>query len=248
MGTKAKNTLLMGLAILSVILAFGLVSGSYMGAMAADKLEAQSIVDKAQGTFGDMMSDSNFSWMEKYIKQARGIIIFPEVLKGGFFIGGSAATGVLLVRDNETGAWSGPAFYTLASVTLGLQIGGEAAEVVMLAMTRKAVDHLLSSSVKLSGDASIAAGPFGGGAKESVSVPEVTADYISFTKSKGLYAGLNLEGSVLAVRDSLDETYYGQAVSPKDIFFHKKAVNPGADWLRSDLDSATRSEIKVGVK
>ncbi len=186
------------------------------------------------------MSDSNFSWMWKYIKHAKGVIIFPQVIKGGFFIGGSGGTGVLLVRDRATGTWSEPAFYTLGSVTFGLQIGGEAAEVVMLAMNQKAVDSLLSSSVKLGGDASIAIGPIGGGAKGSATLPEVTADFVSFTKAKGLYAGLNLEGSVLAVRDSLNESYYGKAVTPKVIFFTKKAVNPGSDRLRAELEKATR--------
>ncbi|HET6419859.1 MAG TPA: lipid-binding SYLF domain-containing protein, partial [Geobacteraceae bacterium] len=202
--TKAKNVLNIGIAMLTVIFAFGLVTGSYSTARAADKaVEAQSIVDKAKGTLADLMSDSNFSWMWKYIKQARGVVIFPSVIKGGFFIGGSGGTGVLMVRNGTT--WSEPAFYTLGSVTFGLQIGGEAAEVVMLAMNQKAVDSVLSSSVKLGGDASIAVGPLGGGAKGSATIPEVTADFVSFTKAKGLYAGLNLEGAVLAVRDSLDE-------------------------------------------
>ena len=235
--TKAKNVLNIGIAMLTVIFAFGLVTGSYSTARAADKaVEAQSIVDKAKGTLADLMSDSNFSWMWKYIKQARGVVIFPSVIKGGFFIGGSGGTGVLMVRNGTT--WSEPAFYTLGSVTFGLQIGGEAAEVVMLAMNQKAVDSVLSSSVKLGGDASIAVGPLGGGAKGSATIPEVTADFVSFTKAKGLYAGLNLEGAVLAVRDSLDEAYYGKAFAPRDIIYGKKAVNPGTRGLRSELHKA----------
>lgn len=110
----------------------------------------------------------------------------------------------------------------------------------MLAMNQKAVDSLLASSVKLGGDASIAIGPLGGGAKGSATLPEVTADFVSFTKAKGLYAGLNLKGSVLAVRDSLNESYYGKAVTPKVIVFTKKAVNPGSDRLRAELEKATR--------
>jgi lipid-binding SYLF domain-containing protein len=146
------------------------------------------------------------------------VLIFPQVLKAGFFLGGSGGTGVLLVRDEATGTWSEPAFYTVGSVTFGLQIGGEAAEVVMLAMNQKALDSLLSSTVKLGGDASIAIGPIGGGAKGAVTIPAVTADFVSFTKAKGLYAGLNLDGSVLAVRDGLNSAYYGKEVMPKDIF------------------------------
>jgi lipid-binding SYLF domain-containing protein len=240
MRNKAINVLHMGITMLAAIFTFTLVCGSFTAAMAADKAEAQSIVDKAKGTLLDLMNDSNFYWLRGYIKNARGVVIFPQVIKGGFFIGGSGGTGVLLVRNKETGTWSQPAFYTLGSVTFGLQIGGEAAEVVMLAMTQKAVDTMLSSSVKLGGDASIAIGPLGAGAKGSANIPEVTADFLSFTKAKGLYAGLNLEGSVLAVRDSLDESYYGKPIGPRDIIYGKKAVNPGAKSLRAELDKVTR--------
>jgi lipid-binding SYLF domain-containing protein len=240
MRKKTMNVLHMGITMLAAIFTFTLVCGSFTAAMAADKAEAQSIVDKAKGTFVDLMNDENFYWLRGYIKKAKGVVIFPQIIKGGFFIGGSGGTGVLLVRDNENGTWSNPAFYTLGSVTFGLQIGGEAAEVVMLAMNQKAVDSLLSSSMKLGGDASIAIGPIGAGAKGSATIPAVTADFLSFAKTKGLYAGLNLEGSVLAVRDSLDESYYGKPIGPRDIIHGSKAVNPGADALREELEKATR--------
>lgn len=216
-----------------------MLCGSLSTAFAADKAEAQSIIDKSKGAFSDLMSDEAFSWLHGYIKSAKGVIIFPQVLKAGFFLGGSGGTGVLLIHNETSGTWSEPAFYTVGSVTFGLQIGGEAAEVVMLAMNQKAVDSLLSSSVKLGGDTSIAIGPIGGGAKGSVTIPAVTADFISFTKAKGLYAGLNLDGSVLAVRDGLNSAYYGKDVTPKDIFVKKDVGNSGANELRSALSKAS---------
>lgn len=209
---------------------------------AADKAEAQAIVDKAKGTLANFMSDANYIWLHNQLKAAKGVIIFPQIVKGGFFIGGSGGTGVLLVRDARTDNWSEPAFYTLGSVTFGLQIDGEAAEVMMLAMNQKGIDSLLSSSVKLGGDVSIAAGPVGGGAKGGVAVPAVTADFVSFAKSKGLYAGLNLEGAVLAVRDSLNEPYYGKKVRPVDIIVKKDVSNPGANELRAALKKASASK------
>jgi lipid-binding SYLF domain-containing protein len=198
-------------------------------------MEAQSIVDKSKGTINDLMSDSAFSWLYGHLATAKGVLIFPQVLKAGFFLGGSGGTGVLLIHDLSTGTWSEPAFYTLGSVTFGLQIGGEAAQVVMVAMNQKAIDSLLSSSVKLGGDVSVAIGPLGGGAKGAVTVPEVTADFVSFSKAKGLYAGLNVEGSVLQVRDGLNSAYYGKTITPKDIIVNKTAGNSGADGLRSAL-------------
>lgn len=233
-----RKAFLAGLRMVAVALSLTLLFGTFSTVAASDKSEAQGIVDKAKATFTDVLTDSNFYWLNKYIKDAKGILIFPQVLKGGFFLGGSGGTGVLLVRNEETGNWSGPAFYTVGSVTFGLQIGAEAAEVVMLAMNRKAIDTLLVSTAKLGADASIAVGPVGGGAKGSVAVPAVSADFLSFARSKGLYGGLNLEGSVLAVRDSLNEAYYGKGVGPKDIILKGGVRNPGAKALRAAVEKA----------
>ncbi len=238
MKTEFKSFFCAGLRIVAVVFALTLVGGSFTTGAAADRAEAQVIVDKAKATLTDLLNDSNFSWLPGYLKDAKGVLIFPQVLKGGFFLGGSGGTGVLLVRDTRAGSWSEPAFYTVGSVTFGLQIGAEAAEVVMVAMSQKAIDTLLASSAKLGGDASIAIGPLGGGAKGSVTVPAVTADFVSFARSKGLYAGLNLEGSVLAVRDSLNVAYYGKAVGPRDIIVKRTVRNPGADALRAVLARA----------
>ena len=114
-----------------------------------------------------------------------------------------------------------------------MQIGGEAAEVVLLVMSQKGVDSLLTSKFKLGGDTSIALGPVGTGAKA-----DITADFISFAKSKGLYAGLNLDGSYLDVRDSLNKAYYGKAATPADIIVKKSVSNTGAVPLREELKKA----------
>jgi len=234
----AKNMYKFGLWALAVVFMVTVLCGSNTTASAADKAEAQSLIDKSKGTITDLMSNEAFSWLKGYLKTAKGVLIFPQVLKAGFFIGGSGGTGVLLVRDESTGTWSEPAFYTVGSVTFGLQIGGEAAEMVMVAMNQKALDSLLTSTVKLGGEASIAVGPIGGGAKGAMTIPEVTADFVSFTKAKGLFAGLNLEGSVLEVRDGLNNAYYGKKVTPKDIIVRKEAANSGANELRSALKKA----------
>ena len=207
-------------------------------ALASEKAEAQSIVDKAKGSLTDLMSDEHYVWLHNYLKSAKGVVIFPQILKAGFVLGGSGGTGVLLVRNEATGTWSYPAFYTLGSITFGFQIGGEAAEVVMVATSQKAIDSLLLSSVKLGGDVSIAIGPIGGGAKGSVSIPEVKADFVSFSKTKGLYGGVNLEGAVMEVRDGLNSAFYGKYVVPGDILLKKTVEGPGANELRSVLEKA----------
>lgn len=221
------------------ILAVGVLFASYTPAIAADRDQVQGLVDRARITLNDFMRDPNYTWLRENLDHAKGVLIFPQIIKGGFIWGGSGGTGVLLVRDEKTGNWSEPAFYTIGSVTFGLQIGGEASEVIMLAMTRKAIDSLLSSSFKLGGDVSIALGPLGAGAKANADIPNVTADFLSFVKSKGLYAGLNLEGSVVAVRNSLNKAYYGKDVSPVDIIVKKEVSNKGSAELRAMLRKAT---------
>ena len=220
------------------VFAAGVFLASYTTAMAADRERVQLLVDKAQITLKDFMSDPNYIWLHEHVRDAKGVLIFLQLIKGGFIWGGSGGTGVFLARDPKTGNWSEPAFYTIGSVTFGLQIGGEAAQVVMLAMTQKAVESLLTSSVKLGGDVSVALGPVGAGAKAGADIPSVTGDFISFAKSKGLYAGLNLEGAVVGVRDSLNRAYYGKGVRPADIIVAHAVSNRGANELRAILRKA----------
>jgi len=200
--------------------------------MAAGEEDAQGIVDKARVTLGELTRDDNYKWMKEHLKDAKGVLIYPQVLKAGFIFGGSAEP-VSSCRGMAKRGLEQPAFYTMGSVSFGLQIGGESAEVVLLVMTQKAMDSLLTSKFKLGGDASVALGPVGGGAKS-----DVTADFLSFAKSKGLYAGLNLDGSYIDVRESLNKAYYGQAVTPVDIIVKHSVSNKGADPLREELKKA----------
>ncbi|MBI5593264.1 MAG: lipid-binding SYLF domain-containing protein [Deltaproteobacteria bacterium] len=202
---------------------------------AEDKAEAQGIVDKASVTLGNFLRDKNYTWLNENIKNAKGILIYPQVLKAGYILGGSGGTGVLLVKEHSKGEWSQPAFYTVGSISFGLQIGGEAAETVILAMTQKAVDSLFTSSFKLGGDTSVALGPVGAGAQS-----DVTTDFIAFSKTKGIYGGINLDGSVVGVRDGLNKAYYGKEVSPVQIIVEKKVSNKGSSKLRATLEKAGR--------
>jgi lipid-binding SYLF domain-containing protein len=232
MKRKGSKSGLCVVTLMTILVLF--ITGTESG-RAEDMAKAQEIVDKAKVTFNAFMRDKDYEWLQKNIKNAKGILIYPQVLKAGFILGGSGGTGVFLAKDSKTGEWSQPAFYTMGAVSFGLQIGGEAAETVILAMTQKAVDALYTTSVKLGGDTSIAVGPVGAGAKSNVMV-----DFIAFSKSKGAYVGLNLEGSVVGVRDSLNRAYYTKGVSPVEIIVEKKASNKGSAHLRADLKKAAK--------
>ncbi len=215
-------------------LGLGLAATLPMRAWAESTETPQALVDRARISLEEMLAHPDYSALKKGIRNAHGVLIFPQVIKGGFFLGGSGGSGVLLVK-NAKGDWSLPAFYTMGSVSFGLQFGGEAAEVVMLANSSKAVDSLYASSLKLGGDASVAAGPVGAGGKGSI-----TADFVSYAKSKGAFVGMSLEGSVLDVRDSLNSAYYGKPLTPIEIVRDGKAANAGADALRAALRKATK--------
>ena len=232
MNGKVSKFGLYGVAVMAVL---ALLLAGTSTLRAEDKAEAQGIVDKAKVTLDAFMRNKDYEWLHENLKNAKGILIYPQVLKAGFILGGSGGTGVFQAKDAKSGDWSQPAFYTVGAASIGFQIGGEAAEVVILAMTQKAVDSLFTTSVKLGGDTSVAAGPYGVGAKANV-----TADFIAFSISKGAYAGLNLEGSVVGVRDSLNKAYYGKAVTPVEIIVEKKASNKGSAQLRADLKKAAK--------
>lgn len=231
MEKRAMSTVFMRLVVLTiVVLAF-----SAQTVLASESVKQQGTVDNALVTFRNFMVDKDMVWLQKNLKNSKAILIIPNLLKAGFVWGGSGGTGVLVVRDEKTGEWSQPAFYTIGSVTFGLQIGGESAEVIMVVRTQKALDALFTTEFKLGGDASIAAGPVGAGAKSAVKT-----DIVSFAKSKGLFAGLNLEGSMLKVSDDSNKAYYNQAVSPVDIIVKKTVSNPGSDALRNELKKAAK--------
>ncbi len=231
MKKRTMSTVFIGWMVLAiVVLAF-----SAQTVLAAESVKEQGTVDKSLVTFRNFMADKQMEWLHKNLKDAKALLIIPNLLKAGFVWGGSGGSGVLVVRDEKTGEWSEPAFYSIGSVTFGLQIGGESAEVIMMIRTQKALDALFTTEFKLGGDTSIAAGPVGKGAKSAV-----TTDIVSFAKSKGLFAGLNLEGSMLKVSDDSNKAYYNQAVSPVDIIVKKTVSNPGSDALRNALKKAVK--------
>jgi lipid-binding SYLF domain-containing protein len=206
---------------------------AWPAARADDAAEAHGVVDKARITIESLGKDKNFEAMRTGLKQARAVLIFPQIIKGGFFIGGSGGTGVLLARDGD--GWRGPAFYTIGSASIGVQFGGEAAEVVILVNSQKALDGLYSNKFKLGSDASITAGPVGQGGGITF-----TSDLMSFSKSKGAFAGVSFEGSVLDVRDSLNNGYYGRKVTPLDILVKHSVANKHADALRAAVKAAAQ--------
>lgn len=203
--------------------------------------EEDMLVDKARLTLEGFLADPDMQWFRDHMKEARGILIVPQFIKGAFFVGGSGGSGVLVVRDEKTNEWSYPAFFTLGGASIGLQFGGQASEVVLLVMTQKGVDSLMSTTLKLGADASVAVGPIGRGIEGSTA-PNLSADLLSFSKAKGLFAGLSLEGAAVAARDALNTSYYKAPTKTIDILIRRSANNPQADPLLAVVKKATKGD------
>ena len=197
------------------------------------------LVEKAKHTVESFMGDPNFTWFRDHVKNAKALLIIPQQLKAAFWFGVDGGSGVLVTRDEQTGAWSEPAFYDLGGLSFGFQFGGEASEVIILAMTQGSVEKLYASSFKLGGDASIAAGPYGAGAEGATSA-NLDADFLSFSRSKGVYAGISLEGSIIYASDDSNEAYYGKKVRPVDILVIKSVKNKHSSGLRQAIMTATQ--------
>ena len=196
-------------AIILVAAGFALL-GSAGSVRADDKAEAEELVEQARQTLQTFLQDSSFTDWKGHYRKAEGFLVFPSVVRGGVILGGSGGTGVLIVKDEKSG-WLGPAFYTVGGGSLGLQLGVQVSEVLVLVTTERGVTQLLTTGAKIGMDSSVAAGTASAGAGSA------TADLIGVSLSRGLYAGMSLDGSVIAVRSSLNRAYYGKPVHPAEI-------------------------------
>jgi SH3 domain-containing YSC84-like protein 1 len=173
------------------------------------------------------------------LDKAECLIILPSVKKGAFGVGGSYGRGVMVCRSGEhyKGKWGAPALYALEGVSIGFQIGGQATDFVLLVMNPKGARSLLYSKVKLGADASAAAGPKGRTAEGATDIV-MNAEILSYSRNKGLFAGVSLEGSTLRSDGSANEKLYGKKLTAKEIIREGKVgIPPSAHELIYLLDS-----------
>ena len=141
------------------------------------------------------------------------------------------------MKDDKTGEWSDPAFYTMGAGSFGFQFGAQASEIVLLVMSQRGIESLLSNTFKLGADVSVAVGPVGAGIEGS-SAMNLSADMVSFARAKGLFGGISVEGAVIAIRDEWNRDYYGKEVRPTDILVKQAVTNPHSAGLKSALSRA----------
>jgi SH3 domain-containing YSC84-like protein 1 len=210
-----------------------------------DRMEAQQLVERSQLTFNNFIADPHMGAMRDLLPRARGIFIMPQQIKGAFIIGAGGGSGVLVQRMNNTDEWTGPAFYTAAGASFGLQAGGQAAEIILLIMSERGIAAFMSNSFKLGVDSGIAVGPMGVGA--SAATANLSADILSFAKAKGLYGGVALDGAVVTPRDKWDYAYYEKPVKPAEILV-KGLKSPQATGLLRAVAVASREAAQPKAK
>lgn len=196
--------------------------------------EPEKLVADARVTLDNFVRDPDQTWVQQNLNSAKAVLIAPQIVKAGFIFGGSGGRAVLVAKDGRT--WVGPAFYDLVTGSVGFQAGLEVSEAVILVMTDKGLNSLMASTFKIGGDASIAAGPVGAGAKSTI-----TADLVSFTRAKGVYGGLNLDGTIVHANTAWNDAYYGGSnVLPPDIVMRKSAKSAKSAALLAGVADAAK--------
>ena len=192
----------------------------------ADKQKEQERVKESGDVLKEILNIPD-DIPQDLLDKAECLVILPSVKKAAFGIGGSFGRGVMVCRSGEhyTGFWGAPAMFALEGVNIGFQLGGEATDFVLLVMNPKGARSLLSSKVKLGADASAAAGPKGRSSEAATDVV-MNAEILSYSRAKGLFAGISLEGSTLRSDGSANEKLYGQKLSAKDIIRLGRAKTP----------------------
>jgi lipid-binding SYLF domain-containing protein len=193
--------------------------------------EAARIRESAT-VFSEIMGAPDKAIPRSVLEKAEAIAVFPSTLKAGFIFGGHRGRGIISGHDRATGAWSPPAFLTLTGASFGAQIGGEAVDILLIVMSRRGLENLLRNQFKIGADAAIAAGPLGRDAEASTDI-QMRAEILSYSRSRGLFAGVTLKGSSISQDRNANERFYGVAHRSRDIVLDNRAAAkpPVGVWI-----------------
>lgn len=193
----------------------------------------QSLVDSCAATAQKVLNGKDFPDAAKLMSTARGVLIIPELVQGGFILGAAGGRGVLVARTKPND-WSYPVFYGMGSGSVGLQVGGKVSEIVFIIRTEKGLNAILDHKFKFGAEAGVTMVAVGIGL-EGASTSAGGADIVAFANSAGLFAGASIEGSYLDADGDWNALYYGPGATAKAIAIDRKFTNPGAEPLRKLL-------------
>ncbi|HJQ57192.1 MAG TPA: lipid-binding SYLF domain-containing protein [Vineibacter sp.] len=193
----------------------------------------QALVNDALDAARRVIDNTDFPDAPSLLKRSRGLLILPSFAQAAFVIGGAGGRGVLMARKGP-GDWSYPAFYTMGSGSIGLQIGGRVQEIVLIVLTEKGMNSLLDSKFKFGAEAGVTLVTLGGGVGGATTAA-IGADIVAYSKASGLFVGGALEGSYLEPDNDWNALYYGQGAQGRTIVMDRRFTNPGANSLRQYL-------------
>jgi lipid-binding SYLF domain-containing protein len=198
------------------------------------RTDPQVLVDRSALTVTDLLGGDNDRLdAASMLRRARGAVVCPQTFRIGFIGAGEGGACVLVGRDGA-GSWSSPAFYGQGGASVGFQAGIQDSQTLLLIMNDRALTAMLNNQFRLGADASVAVAHIGG-AVEGATTTNLGADIIAFSRNRGLFAGVSIEGNVLNPLPAWNSAYYGREVTPRDIVVNMTVHNPGADPLRAAL-------------
>jgi lipid-binding SYLF domain-containing protein len=218
-------------AVILTALALGADPGVQAQSDQADR------VREAATVFSEIMGAPDRAIPGSVLEQAEAIAIFPSTIKGGFIFGGHRGKGILSVRDRASNVWSPPAFLTLTGGSFGAQIGGQAVDVILVIVNRRGLENLLQNQFKIGAGASVAAGPVGRDAEAATDI-QLRAEILSYSRARGLFAGLTLQGSSIREDQDANEDFYGRRLRTRQIALDGQAPPPSSpeavkNWLET---------------
>lgn len=188
---------------------------------------AETQLEKATNVVNEIMGTPDNGIPGDLLNRAVCVGIVPSQLKGAFIVGGTYGRGVLVCRKGGNGAWGAPSMFTLGAASVGFQIGGKATDVVFIVMNPDGVKKLVQDSVKLGAEASVAAGPVGRSAEGATDV-QLHAEILSYSRTRGLFAGVSLDGAMVKQDRDDNAQLYGRRITARDILIKGEVAPPAA--------------------
>ncbi len=182
-------------------------------------------IREATTVLGEVMAAPDKSIPTSVLEKAEAIAVFPSTIKGALLVGAQRGKGIISVRDRDRHEWSSPAFLTLTGGSFGLQLGGQAVDIVLVVTNRRGVENLLRNQFDIGGEASATAGPVGRDAAATTDI-QLRAEILSYSRSRGLFAGLSLRGAAIRQDQDSNLTFYGSRFRSRDIVLDGKATQP----------------------
>lgn len=203
----------------------------------AESNEAKRVRDSVT-VFSEIMMADDSAIPRSILGKAEAIAIFPDTVKAGFVVGGTRGRGIMSVRGED--GWSPPAFLTLTGGSIGLQIGGQASDIILVINNRRGLENLVRNQFKIGANASVAAGPVGRDAQASTDI-QLRAEILSYSRARGLFAGVTVNGSTIRQDRDANERFYGKRLETRDVVFGGAAGSPESigSW-RAALERYTR--------